>query len=429
MSSSFLRKWGALIFATLLCANATASDLEPIDEVFDIRVDLAWGKDGEAAAFALVEKAFTRTPRPHVKTRYGEMLMTLGLGVAPAGEAGRGMDLVQEALDEGSVRAKAIVGWELLRGQRLPADPTRGLALLQEAVTAGNIHAMIVLGRAYRYGVGMPADVQIAELWFRRAAYLGSSQALYSLGHDYELGGIAGRADEAKAFELYLEAAIRGSDAAGERLKSGMESGEPRAARAHHLVILWYAAAGADFQRRQVKSAIAALEQSFPDDPVVLLALGRVYSTEGFGLRDYEKAHVALERAIRLGSADARAERAKLLAVGAGVKKDPAAALAEWRALEKRGNARALAELGFYHYWNSLKGTDVTKDPAKAFAYSRRAANAGDFWGQLNVAYCYEHGIGVDTNYALAARYNRAAAWRGSREGARRMYKLLDHVK
>ena len=118
-----------------------------------------------------------------------------------------------------------------------------------------------------------------------------------------------------------------------------------------------------------------------------------------------------------------------MLAEGIGVKKDPAAALVILRELEVKNNAGALRLLSYYHYWGALKGTEVVKDPAKTFAYARRAAEAGDLLGQVWLGRCYEHGIGTEVNYGLAARYFRAAGVRGAKKSYIEAMQLINHAK
>ena len=420
-----------LTAAALPSATAAMGSLSAADEAFDMRLDFLTIDKGEAAAFQFLEKEFARDPRPHVKAWYAEYLITGKEWGAPEGQALRGIALANEALSAGSSHALRILGWELITGagKLVEANPERGIDYLQQLVTAKNANGILTLGEVYQRGLGVPANWAEAEQLYRRGAFLGKPSALGRLGAAYEAKAGAGSTEREKACELYYEAASRGGLSAKRRLKELFDQKDPLGVRAYQLLILWYAHLGADFQTRQVRSAMELMESAYPDDPLAILAVARVYSCGDFGYRDFKKSYALYEKAAKLGSDDAQAEAAKLRAEGTGTKKDSMGALATWRELEARQNPRALALLGYYHYWGSLSGAGHPKDAKLAYQYSQRAADLGDCFGQLNVATCYEFGIGVEMNPALAAKYYRTAAWRGYRKADEKMRRLLLFVK
>lgn len=418
----------AFLLCTLL-ARCPAHAIEPRDEAFDIRLDFTAGEKGDAAAFAFVEKEFARDARPHIKAWYGEYLLGGKAWGAPEGQEQRGIELVQEAFAAGSVEARRVLGWQLMTGRHLPVDPQRGMLYLREALAQGSTHALVTLADVFRQGVGTAVDWTEAETWSRRAAWIGKPYILERLAAAYESVAGATAVQKAKACELHYAAAIHGSGPAEKRLKQLFEQKDAAGTRAYELLLLWRAHLGWRFQTAEVRRTVQHLETSYPDDLAVMLSIGEMYASGRLGFRDFKKAYALFEKAAQRGSDDAQAQLARLLVEGYGVKKDQARGLQIWRELEVRGNAQALGFLGFHHYWGTLAGAGLAKDPILAYDYCRRAADLGDYFGQLNAGACYEHGIGVKMDYLRAAAYYRAAAWRGAPDAEEKMRRLLAFVK
>ena len=66
-------------------------------------------------------------------------------------------------------------------------------------------------------------------------------------------------------------------------------------------------------------------------------------------------------------------------------------ALDLWAPLAQAGVARAQSNMGAAF----LEGRGVERDPAKAVAWLKRAAEQGDAGGQRNLALCYYEGWGL----------------------------------
>ncbi|MEY2877858.1 MAG: hypothetical protein RLZZ15_238, partial [Verrucomicrobiota bacterium] len=207
--------------------------------------------------------------------------------------------------------------------------------------------------------------------------------------------------------------------------------GEGAAIRARRMVRLWYVACGALEGDKEVREAMegCAADPNADVDMSAMVAMGRVWQSRSNGFYDLAKAKDLFDRAAKLGSLEGRSWRARMLAEGRGVKKDVAAALAELRQLESEGDPTTLALLGYYHYWGARGSGPLPEDPRKAFEYSKRAADLGDPWGQYDTALAYMDGIGTEKNYALAASYCRAAAWRGWREAETLLPRVLAFVQ
>lgn len=429
----------ALVLNAVPCAfAATAGVMEnriPVsplaarDVAFDLRHDLTHVEGGPAAAYKFTEEEAAKNPSPHIKARLGEYLLAGKTWGAPEGRGEEGSRLVDEALAAGSMHAMNVVGWELLAGRSRPQDVVRGLGYLQQGATEDYVPAMMALGDIYRRGFAVPKNRFAAEVWLVRAARLGQPHFLFRLAASHENGEMTAQPDVAYACRLYYEAAINGSAAARDRIHQLAEAGNSDAVRAKHLMLLCYVARGADPVTSRVRTAVTELESKYPDDPEVLTAIGRAYWSEELGNPDFKKAFAYFSRAADKGSDVARAFRARLLIEGYGTKRDIAAGMAEWAQLEARNVPEAVAQLGYFHYWGPVAAAGIKKDAQKAFALSKRAADWGDYYGQLNTAACYEFGIGVPTDYALAAYYYRAADGKGSVRARAKVRRLLPHIR
>jgi TPR repeat protein len=307
----------------------------------------------------------------------------------------------------GSIRALSVLGWDLVMGKLIQQDFPRGMDYLRRGAAAGDPKAMRYFGTANL----AVRRIAAAEYWILDAAYRGEPGGLLFLAAAEESGSLTGTPDFAAACRYYYLAYVYGYRDARIHLQQLADRGAPGAERYNSLVIIWRAAHGhRSLSNDSVARAAAYLESSFPADPEVLDGLGLLYDN-GYekGFMDFKKAMALFEKAVALGSQDARSHRARAMADGIGCRKDPAAALAEWRALERQDNAAALACLGYYSFWGSLEGAGLGKNAFLAYDYSRRAAEAGDPFGAANLAACYADGIGVGRNYVLAAEYYRVA--------------------
>ena len=118
-----------------------------------------------------------------------------------------GADWRLRAAELGDMRAKAVVGGFLLRGDgEHPRDVDRGLAWLGEAAAAGEGFASRELGKAYLKGEGPSQDLQRGENYLRDAVRQGDNWAALYLGEHLTSSG---RAAEGLTF---IELAAQGGD-------------------------------------------------------------------------------------------------------------------------------------------------------------------------------------------------------------------------
>lgn len=77
--------------------------------------------------------------------------------------------------------------------------------------------------------------------------------------------------------------------------------------------------------------------------------------------------------------------------------------------LAEKGYPLAECQIGYFY----LEGLGVQKDLAKAFYWTKRAADHGDRDGQYNLGLFYEDGIGVERDLGKAKIWYKAAAQQG----------------
>jgi TPR repeat protein len=425
----------ALIFSILsvplLCVTARGDTPAPLpnpslaDNILSIRLGLM----PEAKRFAYVEREYKRAPQDlALKANYAELLIMGKDWGGPKDREAEGVALAREAMKAESTTGYRALGNALIFGRGIKQNFNEALPILQQASREGNTQASVSLGYLLLNEASLGLKVSLSEECFRKVAKRGFPEHLYKLATIYEKNSAGQTISIAKAAALMNEAAQYGSVEAVKQLKqlSKEKDTAPEMRRAYCLTTLWYGSLGStSLQTAKVVAAAKEMEAVYPNDPEALVALGRAYRNGEHDLRDMKKAFELFTKAIALGSNDARDERASMLAEGLGVKKDTAAALAEWRALELLDHPGALARLGYYSYWGSLQEAGIPKNASVAYAYSVRAADAGNFFGQFNTAQCYASGIGTELNYAMAVAYSQAAAKRGSKQAQKELPKLI----
>lgn len=77
--------------------------------------------------------------------------------------------------------------------------------------------------------------------------------------------------------------------------------------------------------------------------------------------------------------------------------------------LAEQGYPLAECQIGYFY----AEGLGVERDPEKAFYWTRRAAEHGDWDGQFNLGCFYEEGLGVERDLEQAVRWYREAARQG----------------
>lgn len=379
--------------------------------------------------FETIRRAYEKNPADlSVKAHYARFL-TLGKEVGgPENRVAEGLKLAKETTDEGNTTGELVLGLSYAYGIGTERNLEWATSHLHNSARAGNVSAMVRLGYAYFQESSLGSATSPSEFWYRLAAKRGNPSPLHALAVAYEKPRDGQPVSLSKAAGLFYEASIYGSFESFTYLKKVFKQKDaaPEMRRAACLSMLWHATLGdSSLQGPRVKEAALELEKLCPEDPVALVALGCIYRSREFFMDDMKKAAAFFEKASALGSDDARCELASMQAEGLGIPANPGAALATWRELEKKGHPGSLAALGYYSYWGSLKHDGLPKDEKTAYAYSRRAAAAGDLFGQHNVTLLFSHGIGTEKNYLLAVLYSYAAARRGYKHDQKELPKLI----
>ncbi len=374
--------------------------------------------DGEKAGLAFLQREFDRDPKPEVKAYMGWIcLYSDGWGYPQMHDEARGLDLVTEAMSEGSIVARDVLA--RAKGNNIGGapDPEEVTRLLREAAEGGATRSMARLGYYYAIGYGVPQSMAEADRWAMRAAELGQPMGLLEIGDAF-----AHRTKPSLPLGMhyYYLATYHADDNAPKRLAELDKQGVPEA-RLYRAVGLVHAANQAAWiPPSRVKDHVKILEAEAGENAHALYELGVAHLEGIYADRNYEVARDCLRRAALQGHTAARFYLIKMRLRGWGESAQPDA-MREIAAMADLGLPEAANYVGYVSYWGT-KEAGTKRDDAKAFKYVRFAAERGEPVALLNLALCYEHGIGTPQNYALAAKVYWQAHLRGY-TGAR------DHVK
>lgn len=423
-----------LISAVRLSASGVPATYRLLDEeeTYELRLERIMNQHGQRAVFERLQQDMARQPRPYVKAWYANYLLYgADLGLKDIADPVRGFKLAQESRKEGSLFGLEVVGraWGDGRGTGY-RDSVEAVKCLRAAAEQGRDSAMCELAKFYFFGRVVPQDVALAEKWAYRAGCLGASSGLANLADFWDSPQFVKQPDHARALALYYQAAEFGQRDSLRHIRELAKAGDRLAEKYRQLEFLVAAREGAVARPAYVKATVNWLERhAAPNDWPVQLALAGAEMEITGPVYDPGAAREKLTRAAAAGVDDAREMLGWMAWRGIGQKRDPSAAIAVWRALAAKGNARALNALGWLHWWGNGTRYGVGKDARRAFELCRASADGGYFVGQENVADCYDHGIGTEVNYYLAAKYYAMLADRGFIHGREMEQRALAHVK
>jgi TPR repeat protein len=398
------------------------------EDIFGLRFRMKRELDGAKAGLTFLQREFERDPRPEVKAYLGWIcLFSKGWGYPERHDEARGLKLVSEAMNEGSVVARDVLA--RAKGNNIggPADPAEVTRLMREAAQGGATRSMARLGYYYAVGYGVQANLSEAERWARRAAELGQPMGLFEIGQAYERGVFGGKPDLALAMHYYYRASYHSDTDGRQRLAELAKQGIPDAALYQAIAMVHVANASAWIPPTRVKEQVRVLEQQAGNNAQALYELGVAHLDGVYASRDYAVARDCLHRAALQGHTAARFYLMKMRLRGWGEPAQPDA-VKEMEAMADLGIPEAANYVGFINYW----GTDeagTKRNDEKAFKYVRLAAEKGEPIALMNLGYCYEHGIGTPENYALAAKVYWQAYLRGYTQARDRVKSLLPFVK
>jgi TPR repeat protein len=426
-------------FALGAIAASSVAAAEPMDkaamlaaeETYELRLERVLNTKGRPAVVDFLRRELRDRPRPYVKAWMANYLLYgAELGLKDVADPPRGYALALESCQEGSLFGLELLGRAAGDGRGVLRNPAQALTALRASAEAGRATAMGELGKYFFFGIGVAPDRDAAEAWMRRSAQRGAYVGMLYLAEWWENAQYVGTPNRAKANALYYEVGELGSSQARGELRKRAQGGDREAQKYVNLLFLDYALRGSDPLPAKLRESVKWLEENAAaDDVPVQVALAAARLERTWPVFDAVRAKARLQALAAAGVDDARYYLAEVQWFGIGEKADPTAAVATWRALADKGHREALARLGWLHWWGNAAKFGVPKDAAQAFAYSRRAADAGSSQGQLNTADCYTHGIGVEENYYLAAKYYGIAEDRGYVNARRMKDRVLALVK
>jgi TPR repeat protein len=388
-----------------------ASDAE---ETFELRMEQVLQKGGHRALYDRLQKEQAARPRGYVKAWVANYLIYgAAFGLPEVADPVRGFAMAKESRAEGSVFGAELVGRALGNGRGCEKNPGEAAKLLREAANAGRGSAMSELAKYYFFGLGLPENRSLGEHWARLAAWRGSLDGLPNLATWWIDARYTSTPDVERGLQLAYEAAEHGAPKGFEILNTFAASGNPTALKYQKLQYVVGAIEGAVARPAQLKATIKWLEENTKaDDVPVQLAIARLRMERLSPVFDPEKARQRLQL-LASTSDDAGALLADMKFRGIGQRADQAGAIADWKELVKRGNARALNALGWYSWFENATRYGLPKDAKAAFTYFSAAAESGYYEAQFNLAACYADGVGTPQNYAQAAKYYGMLARRG----------------
>jgi len=300
--------------------------------------------------------------------------------------------------------------------EELPPDP------LRDRARTGETAAQLQLANEFFFGRNRPRNPTLAAYWFRQAAEQGSPEGAYNFAICLERGwGAVQSANQ--AFSFYTRAAEAGRPEArlararllytGVKEEKGDAGTRPaipaepekalnelRRLSAENFVPAKFELArllASDRERR--KSCAAELRARLEEyaaqpnpEPKALLLLAECRRDGVGGSPSMEHAADAVERAMMLGDADAKALYARILEYGHGRRPDPEQAFRLTKEAAEAGSR--LLRLGDY----KLTGDHLPHDPGGAVECFRRAADAGYPPAFFKLGNAYAEGIGVEKN-------------------------------
>lgn len=377
------------------------------EEIFGIRFRLALRDKGGEAAAKLLRAELKKNPGSPEARAYAAWvsLFPKGWGIEPIVPEEACEGLLRGAMADGSAVAKDVLGFVLTEGHpAVASNKDEGLRLLIESAVAGFPRSIGRIGRMEMNGRHVPANPESGRQGLLRAMALGSTTDLAFQAEDYEYGR-GGPPQPEWAMELYYQLALDNESLGWSKLREFTQREVPGAGLLLAVASTRFANEGGFGTFAEMKKNVAFLEQEGANDPRALMELGvvRLFGADG-SRRDHQRAREYFQKAADWGNTEARFFLAYMRQRGFGGPREPEQALKEMTALADSGDARAAARLGSFYYWGTSDTGDWPKDPAKAFHYTRQAAEWGSRWAAINLAHCYKHGIGTRENPVLAAK-------------------------
>lgn len=256
-----------------------------------------------------------------------------------------------------------------------------------------NPMASYVLGIIYSYGIANPVNPNKAFYFFKEAGDRNVAPALTELGYCYEVGEGTTQ-NIVRAADCYRRAAQLGDAVAQNNMGSFYANGDGMAKNPEEAVKYYQMAANQGYAPAQCN-------------------LGYCFETgEGIGRANPQQAVLWYKKAADQGYALAQCNLGYCYENGIGVTKNLKEAVRYYQLAADQNNERALDNLtSIYSNIQKIDDTNL----AKAARYLQMAVERGSTNPQLLylLAYCYDHGLGIERDSQKAYRLYQEAADRG----------------
>ncbi|XP_054961050.1 protein sel-1 homolog 2 isoform X2 [Pan paniscus] len=293
-----------------------------------------------------------------------------------------------KAAKAGSANAMAFIGKMYLEGNAaVPQNNTTAFKYFSMAASKGNAIGLHGLGLLYFHGKGVPLNYAEALKYFQKAAEKGWPDAQFQLGFMYYSGSGIWK-DYKLAFKYFYLASQSGQPLAIYYLAKMYATGTGVVRSCRTAVELYKGVCELGHWAEKFLTAYFAYKDGDIDSSLVQYAL---LAEMGYEVAQSNSAFILESKKANI------LEKEKIYPM----------ALLLWNRAAIQGNAFARVKIGDYHYY----GYGTKKDYQTAATHYSIAANKyHNAQAMFNLAYMYEHGLGITKDIHLARRlYDMAA--------------------
>nr|XP_035921678.1 protein sel-1 homolog 2 isoform X12 [Halichoerus grypus] len=293
-----------------------------------------------------------------------------------------------KAAKAGSANAMAFIGKMYLEGNAAaPQNNATAFKYFSMAASKGNAIGLHGLGLLYFYGKGVPVNYAEALKYFQKAAEKGWPNAQFQLGFMYYSGSGVWK-DYKLAFKYFYLASQSGQPLAIYYLAEMYATGTGVLRSCRTAVELYKGVCELGHWAEKFLTAYFAYKDGDIDSSLVQYAL---LAEMGYEVAQSNSAFILESKKAKIFEKEKMYPMALLL----------------WNRAAIQGNAFARVKIGDYHYY----GYGTKKDyQTAATHYSIAADKYHSAQAMFNLAYMYEHGLGIAKDIHLARRlYDMAA--------------------
>ncbi|XP_055229513.1 protein sel-1 homolog 2 isoform X4 [Gorilla gorilla gorilla] len=293
-----------------------------------------------------------------------------------------------KAAKAGSANAMAFIGKMYLEGNAaMPQNNATAFKYFSMAASKGNAIGLHGLGLLYFYGKGVPVNYVEALKYFQKAAEKGWPDAQFQLGFMYYSGSGIWK-DYKLAFKYFYLASQSGQPLAIYYLAKMYATGTGVVRSCRTAVELYKGVCELGHWAEKFLTAYFAYKDGDIDSSLVQYAL---LAEMGYEVAQSNSAFILESKKANI------LEKEKMYPM----------ALLLWNRAAIQGNVFARVKIGDYYYY----GYGTKKDYQTAATHYSIAANKyHNAQAMFNLAYMYEHGLGITKDIHLARRlYDMAA--------------------